>query len=77
MVPKPVLASVAKVMDFSCLNMTGSFCSTCVERCPEAGAIALDGRTPKVDPAVCTGCGDCVRACPAPGGAILLVPEGL
>jgi Pyruvate/2-oxoacid:ferredoxin oxidoreductase delta subunit len=65
---------VAKVQTFSCLNAMGSFCSTCIERCPEPGAIVAEGRRVVVVPDRCTGCGLCADVCPAPGNAILLVP---
>lgn len=67
---------VAVVLPFSCLNAGADFCATCVERCPEPGALRLDGRRVAVDPGRCTGCGACVPLCPAPGGAILLRPAG-
>lgn len=65
---------VAVVSTFACLNAGADFCATCVERCPEPGAIRVEGRRVVVDPAVCNGCGVCVPLCPAPGGAILLMP---
>ena len=45
-------------------------CSTCVDACPEPGAIALRGKLAVVDPAHCVGHGECVAACPV--GAIVL-----
>jgi Pyruvate/2-oxoacid:ferredoxin oxidoreductase delta subunit len=65
---------IAKVQPFSCLNAMGSFCSTCVERCPVPGAIRAEGRRVLVAAEACTGCGICADVCPAPGNAILLVP---
>jgi heterodisulfide reductase subunit A-like polyferredoxin len=50
-------------------------CTVCVERCGERGAIRLEGLYPMIDAALCTGCGDCASACPAPGGAIVLIAK--
>lgn len=69
-----VNARVAVVSTFACLNAKADFCATCVERCPEPGALRVEGRRVRVDPEWCTGCGECVARCPAPGGAILLKP---
>lgn len=67
-------ALVASVSTFACLNAKADFCATCVERCPEPGAVRVEGRRVVVDPLRCNGCGVCVPLCPAPGGAILLSP---
>lgn len=73
--PAPKGRGVARVLPFSCLNAFGSFCSTCVERCPVEGAMRLDGRKVVIDAARCDGCGACAPACPAPGGAIVFLPK--
>ncbi len=66
----------ARIMVFDCLAHQSSPCTTCRERCPEAGAIVLDAQQrPTVDVARCTGCGDCAAACPAPRTAIAIGPE--
>lgn len=66
----------ARILVFDCLAHQGSPCSTCHERCPESGAIALDAQQrPTVDLTRCTGCGDCAAACPAPRPAIAIGPE--
>ena len=39
-------------------------CGTCAAACPEAGAIALQGKLAVVNVELCTGQGECVRACP-------------
>lgn len=67
-------ARLAVISTFACLNAGADFCATCVERCPEPGAIRLEGRRVVVDAERCNGCGVCVPLCPAPGGAILLKP---
>jgi Pyruvate/2-oxoacid:ferredoxin oxidoreductase delta subunit len=67
-------ALVAAVSTFACLNSKADFCATCVERCPEPGALRVEARRIVVDAERCTGCGECVARCPAPGGAILLRP---
>lgn len=56
-----------------CLANMSQVCTVCVERCGERGAIRLQGLYPMIDAALCTGCGDCASACPAPGGAIVLI----
>lgn len=58
-----------------CLATT-SFCTVCAEHCRVPGAIILEGGRPRILPTICTGCGDCVRACPAPILAMDLVPRG-
>jgi Na+-translocating ferredoxin:NAD+ oxidoreductase RNF subunit RnfB len=66
-------AQVARVLTFDCLITMGASCTSCVERCPEPGAIiATATHAPRIDPNVCTGCGDCVLACPAPKPAIAI-----
>ena len=61
-----------------CLSLAGVTCRICEERCT-ARAIRfrpqLGGRSaPRVDVAACTGCGDCLGACPA--DAIEVRPQG-
>ena len=60
------------VIGEDCLSLAGVTCRICEERC-SARAIRfrpqLGGRSaPRVEAAACTGCGDCLGACPA--GAI-------
>jgi len=60
----------------ACLALTGSFCSTCSERCPVPGAILVEAGRPRVDEQVCTGCGVCVGVCPAPiNGFDIVLPR--
>ncbi len=66
---------VARVQALDCLNRLGSPCSVCVERCPVPGAIAFAGDVPEVEESLCTGCGQCQHACPAPQNAILMLPS--
>ncbi len=59
----------------ACIARQGVVCRLCGDRC-EVGAIrfapALGGRAaPILDAAGCTGCGDCVVACPAAAIAIV------
>ncbi|MCA9494418.1 MAG: 4Fe-4S dicluster domain-containing protein [Myxococcales bacterium] len=57
-----------------CLLTLGTECGTCLERCPEPGAITQQGREIVVRAARCTGCGECVSSCPAPIPALALRP---
>ena len=58
-----------------CLAHTGGFCSVCVEHCPVSGAITIEHGKPRIVDAVCTGCGECHRVCPAPRNAVLLMRD--
>jgi Na+-translocating ferredoxin:NAD+ oxidoreductase RNF subunit RnfB len=73
--PATQAAGVAHIVMRDCLAWQGTTCSTCRERCPVIGAIRLDRGRPSVEAAVCTGCGDCVAACPAPRPAIRTIPK--
>ena len=66
---------VARVQGLDCLNRHASPCSVCIERCPVPGAIAFVGDVPEVEESLCTGCGQCQHACPAPQNAILMLPS--
>lgn len=56
----------------ACLAHQRSFCSVCKERCPVPDAVLVVGGLPRIDPARCTGCGECIAACPAPLMALRL-----
>ena len=71
----PQLDLRAQLDRIACLASVGQVCTVCVERCPEPGAIRLDGLYPSVDEALCTGCGACEPACPAPTTAIRVLPR--
>jgi thioredoxin reductase/Pyruvate/2-oxoacid:ferredoxin oxidoreductase delta subunit len=45
-------------------------CGTCVDACPEPGALRLANKVARVDLAACKGHGECVKACPV--GAIFV-----
>lgn len=65
---------VAELNQGACLAYQRSFCSSCVERCPEDGAITKNLGRPEFFQDACTGCGICLDVCPAPRKAIRLVP---
>ena len=67
------VAEVALILDRFCLAHQGSFCSVCVEQCPEMGAIVTEQGKPRVVPDLCTGCKICQTVCPAPKNAIFTV----
>ena len=72
-VPADDTPQLALILDRFCLAWQGSFCSVCVERCPEPGAILTEKGKPRVDPDRCTGCRICHDVCPAPKNAVFLV----
>ncbi len=71
--PKTGAGMKARILHYSCLASTG--CATCVERCPEPGAMTMSAGLPSVVADACTGCGICADMCPAPGKAIVLGPQ--
>lgn len=73
--PNGAQARVVSVAEGHCLAYRGLSCSTCRERCPVAGAIEVELGRPRVDPALCDGCGQCIAACPAPVLALRLTPR--
>ncbi len=71
--PAPAIGELALILDRFCLAHQGSFCSVCVERCPEPGAIVTEQGKPRVVADLCTGCRVCHDVCPAPKKAIFFV----
>ena len=69
----PVIGQLALILDRFCLAHQGSFCSVCVERCPESGAIVTDQGKPHIVADLCTGCRICHDVCPAPKKAVFFV----
>jgi MinD superfamily P-loop ATPase len=65
----------ARVLGFECIAGTAGLCATCIERCPVPGALVTSGGPPRVEAALCDGCGACEEACPAPRKAIILLPR--
>ena len=72
-VPADDAPQIALILDRFCLAWQGSFCSVCVERCPEPGAIVTTMGKPRVNPDLCTGCRMCHDVCPAQKNAVFLV----
>jgi MauM/NapG family ferredoxin protein len=70
----PAIMGTAIITAHLCLAHHGTTCTTCYERCPVAGAIAIDRGKPTINEELCTGCGVCRYVCPAPENAILLMP---
>ncbi|MEM7168034.1 MAG: 4Fe-4S binding protein [Planctomycetota bacterium] len=66
--------ATATIEPWACLAQQGSFCTVCHEQCPVPGATRLEEGRPRIVADVCTGCGVCRFACPAPENAILLQP---
>lgn len=69
--PGDVRLGLAVIASDRCLAHQGAACRACVEACPlgERGIVLSDGR-PIVVPLGCTGCGQCLAACPAEVRAI-------
>ena len=71
---QPPKMGTAVVQSFNCLAHRNSFCTVCSEQCPVEGAMAVINGKPIINDAVCTGCGVCHYACPAPQNAIIILP---
>lgn len=80
LVPQPPADGprIAAVIDASCMAFKDVVCRSCGDACGEAAirfSPRLNGAAlPIVLAERCTGCGDCVAACPA--GAVTLVAGG-
>lgn len=70
----PPVPMVAVIQGRHCLALE-NYCSVCIERCPEPGAMHASQLIPMVVPEVCTGCGICHQVCPAPENAVLMLPR--
>lgn len=73
-----VKMGTAHVIQNKCFAFSGQVdsCDYCFDRCPLKGeAIVMDDRKPRVIAEACTGCGICEYFCPAPGNAIVVLPE--
>ena len=53
-----------------CLGRLGVVCTACADACGERALTVPPGQVPTLHAARCTGCGDCVPACP--GAALSL-----
>lgn len=73
----PIKMGLARINTMECLAYQRQTCSVCYEQCPVAGAIRLEAGQPVVNADVCTGCGVCAYACPAPRNAIVLMPAAV
>jgi Pyruvate/2-oxoacid:ferredoxin oxidoreductase delta subunit len=71
--PAPATGELALILDRFCLAHQGSFCTVCIERCPEPGAILTENGKPCVVADLCTGCRVCHDVCPAPKKAVFFV----
>lgn len=70
----PPVPMVAIIQGRHCLALE-SYCSVCIERCPEPGAMNTVQMIPMIVPEICTGCGICQQVCPAPENAVLMLPR--
>jgi ferredoxin-type protein NapF len=77
--PCPEQRPVQRIASLSaanaCVERHGVVCRRCIEACEHSAIriLAREGRGAVIDPAACTGCGECVPVCPVQ--AITLVPR--
>ena len=66
----------AHLIHNKCLAYQGQICDYCYQYCPlKNSAITMATDQPRINEAVCNGCGMCEYLCPAPGKAILVAPR--
>ncbi len=66
---------LAEIVEGKCLAWNGSACMTCYDACPlKRTALKFRMNRPVVDPATCTGCGQCEFACPVEEKGIVVKP---
>lgn len=71
-----VKMGTAHISMTNCLAYAGQICDYCFTQCPlKRKAIVMDGRKTRVVEDECVGCGICEDICPAPGGAITVIPR--
>lgn len=71
---RPLAVGTAFVLAQHCLTYRGEPCRACADSCPVPGTIVFMEERPRVMESLCTGCGHCARACPAPVNAVLIRP---
>lgn len=67
----PKLA-IARIKQGDCLPFNGPECGACEGSCPIPGALSWTECKPRIDPALCVGCGQCRSACVLNPAAITL-----
>ena len=66
---------LAEIVETNCLAWNSSSCMTCYDACPlKRNALKIRMNRPVVEPAACTGCGQCEYACPVEEKGIVVKP---